>query len=193
MKTIKENVSNTIVINKSKFICFLYKVNSLNDINEILKKVRLDYSDATHHCYGYILDNYIKCSDDNEPSGTAGKVILNVLSKNNLDHILCIVVRYFGGIKLGAGGLVRAYSNSVIESLNKTSIIDLINSYLVEIVFDYNNTKIVDNILKSYDFDKIFNDLVTYTLYIPVNEYDNIKNKLINNIISITIKENVLI
>ena len=112
MYSIKENIENTIEIKKSKFITKLYKVNNINEVNEILKEINEKYSDSTHICYAYILENTEKCSDDGEPSGTAGIPILNILKKKNLVNVLAIVIRYFGGIKLGAGGLTRAYTKA---------------------------------------------------------------------------------
>ena len=114
MISVIDNI-NTIIINKSKFIALIYYIDNINEINNLLDKVKKEYKDATHYCYAYILDNSEKANDDGEPTGTAGLPILNVLKKENLNHVLCIVVRYFGGIKLGAGGLIRAYSNATKE------------------------------------------------------------------------------
>ena len=119
------NNEHTIIIKNSKFICNIYHVETINEINKILDETRKKYYDATHCCYAYILDNIKKESDDGEPSGTAGIPMLQVLEKNNLNHVLCIVIRYFGKIKLGAGGLVRAYTKSVTETI-KNNIITLI-------------------------------------------------------------------
>ena len=90
-----------------------------------MKSIKNKYKDATLHCYAYIIDNIKRFSDDNEPGGTAGMPILNVLENNDLNHILCIVVRYFGGIKLGANGLVRAYSGSCNEAIDCSSVVEL--------------------------------------------------------------------
>jgi uncharacterized YigZ family protein len=147
MLSIKENISNEIIIDKSKFITNIYKINNEDDINNYLNMVRGKYKDATHHCYAYILDDIKRFNDDKEPNGTAGKPILDVLEKNNLNHIMCIVTRYFGGIKLGAGGLVRAYSNSVSECLKKGEKIELIKGKRIEIVFNYDKQKNIDYIL----------------------------------------------
>ena len=115
MQTIKNNVNNEIIIKNSKFICYLYKIKSIEDINKILSNLKEEYKDATHHCYAYILDNLKKSSDDGEPGGTAGIPILKVLENNNLTNILAVVIRYFGGVKLGAGPLLRSYSNCANE------------------------------------------------------------------------------
>ena len=102
-----------IEIKKSKFYGYLYNVNSANDVAKILEDLKKEHKKATHICYAYkIVDGVeiIKFSDDGEPSGTAGRPMLNVIEKKNLKNVLICVVRYFGGIKLGAGGLVRAYT-----------------------------------------------------------------------------------
>ena len=91
MNSVKNN-EHTIIIKNSKFICLIYKVDNIEEINKILNDIRIKYYDATHCCYAYILDNIKKESDDGEPSGTAGIPMLQVLEKNNLNHVLCIVV-----------------------------------------------------------------------------------------------------
>ena len=188
MKSIKNDVNNTYIINKSKFICYLYKVDNIDEINTYLDEIKNKYKDATHHCYAYIVDNIKRFSDDNEPGGTAGMPILNVLENNLLNHILCIVVRYFGGIKLGAGGLVRAYTKSVTETLLNTEIKDLIKGYKITIEFDYNDTKKIDNLLKECEIiNKTFDDKITYTFLIEENKYE-----LINDL-NIIKKESILI
>ena len=123
MRKIKEIIENTIIIDKSKFITTLYPVETVDEINLILQSTRKKYYDATHNCYAYVIDdgNIQKCSDDGEPSKTAGFPMLDVLKKNNITNILAITTRYFGGIKLGAGGLIRAYSSSVSAALKETT------------------------------------------------------------------------
>lgn len=187
MNSVKNN-EHTIIIKNSKFICLIYNVGSIEEINDILSKVKLKYYDATHCCYAYILDNIKKESDDGEPSGTAGIPMLLVLEKNNLNHVLCIVVRYFGKIKLGAGGLVRAYTKSVTECL-KNNIITLISGVKVLIKFDYENIKNIDYLLKNtYIINKEFNDKVIYEVNIDNDLLE--KLKAINDI-EIEILDNI--
>ena len=127
---IKDTYENTIVIQKSEFITRLFRVNSIEEVEEKLAYVRKKHYDARHNCYAYILgDNQEiqKASDDGEPSKTAGAPMLDVLKKNNMTNILAIVTRYFGGILLGAGGLVRAYSSSVSECLKLAKLYDTIS------------------------------------------------------------------
>ncbi|MBR4619013.1 MAG: YigZ family protein [Bacilli bacterium] len=176
MYTIKENISNETEINKSKFITFLYKINNVEDIKTYLNQVKNNYKDATHHCYAYILDANEKMSDDKEPSGTAGSPILNVLKQNKLNRILCIVVRYFGGIKLGAGGLVRAYSNVVKEALKKAEIKELVKGKKVRIEIDYNDIDKLNYILKDNKvIYKEYNDKVIYEVLLKNEDIKNIE------------------
>ena len=193
MYSIKEKIENTIIINKSKFITKLYKVNNIDEINSILNNLKTEYKDATHICYGYIVNNQEKCSDDNEPSGTAGIPILNILKKKKLNNILAVVIRYFGGIKLGAGGLLRAYSNSVSEALEKANIIELVEGYQIEIEFNYDNLKLLDHMLTDIKIiKKEVNDTIIYNFYIDSNE-TNIINELEKIVIHLSIKEKTLI
>lgn len=193
MKSIKNNIENTTIINKSKFITKLYFINSLNEIDNILNEVSKEYKDATHVCFAYILNGKEKCSDNGEPSGTAGMPILNVLKKNNLDNILAIVIRYFGGIKLGAGGLVRAYSNSITNALNLTEIISLTFGYLVELEFAYDQIKLVDYILNDKRIiSKEYNSNIIYKFYLDGNELNFIP-ELEKVAIHLSLKDKVLI
>lgn len=164
MKTIKENIKNEIIIKNSKFITLLIKITNEKEIKEKLKQVKEDYPKATHYCYTYkIGENKKKASDDGEPSGTAGLPMLNILDKENITNVLAITIRYFGGIKLGAGGLIRAYSNSVKEALNKVNTNELINGYLVTITFPYNKEEeITKKIEKENIIEKTYLEKITY-------------------------------
>ena len=191
MYSIKNNVENTIIIKKSKFISKLYRINNLEEINNILEQLKKEYNDSTHICYAYIIDGKEKCNDNGEPSGTVGMPILNVLKKNNLDHILAVVIRYFGGIKLGAGGLTRAYSNSIIEAINNSNIVELVKGYYIQIEFDFSQKNTVDYILNNISIKEItFDTNIIYKLYLS---NDNIINELKNKAINLTILENTYI
>ena len=161
MKIIKNNQENLTLINKSKFIGIIKKVSSYEEVTTILNSIKTKYPDATHICYGYILPNIEKYNDDGEPLGTAGLPILDVLKKNELCHVLAIVVRYFGGIKLGSNGLIRAYSNS-ISNLIKDNIKDSETGYLIEINESYDKNDLINYLLKNSEIitkdyqDKIF-------------------------------------
>ena len=120
--TIRQNAMIELVEKKSRFIANIFYVENKEECEEIIKQMKKKYYDAKHNCFAFsIFDgkNIVqKCSDDGEPSGTAGEPILNAIQKNNLNNVLIIVTRYFGGILLGAGGLIRAYSNSAINAIN---------------------------------------------------------------------------
>ena len=188
MKTIKNNINNEIIIKNSKFICYLYKINNINEINTFLNNIKEEHKDANHHCYAYILNNLKKSSDDGEPGGTAGIPILKVLENNDLNNILAIVIRYFGGIKLGAGGLVRAYTKSVTNTISNDNIISLIKGYNLNIEFNYNQIKEIDYLLKNISINnKIFDNIVKYNINIPdyfleTIKLNNIKYEIINEI-----------
>ena len=190
MFTIKENVINEIIIKNSRFITVLYKVKSIDEINNYLDEIRNIYKDATHYCYAYILNNVKKCSDDGEPSGTAGIPMIQVLEKNNVNYILCIVIRYFGGIKLGSNGLIRAYSKCVSNALNNSNMIELINGYNVDIIFSYENLNNINYILKdNIILNKQFNEEIIYNLDIDKILLD----KLISLNYNVLIKQEKLI
>lgn len=178
MKTIKEEKESEIIINKSKFISIITKVETIDEVKDKLKEIKKKYKGATHYCYAYIINGYQKCSDDKEPSGTAGLPILNILKTNELNYILCVVVRYFGGIKLGVGGLVRAYSSSVKEVINKCEFGNLTPGYNIIIDFEYENIKQIDNILKDIQIIKAYDTKVIYEFDIEKEEYNKRKENL---------------
>lgn len=193
MYSIKESIENTIIIKKSKFITKLIKVNRIDEVNKYLEEIKKEFKDSTHICYAYIVNGQEKCVDDGEPSGTAGLPILNILKKNHLTNVLAIVVRYFGGIKLGAGGLVRAYSNSVNDTLKLTEIIELEEGYSVELEFSYDQVKLVDYILNDKTIiNKEYNDNIVYSFYLNKDELNFIP-ELEKVAIHVSIKDKVLI
>lgn len=193
MKSIKFNIENEFIIKKSKFITKLYFVTSEIEIKNILNENKNDYKDATHICYAYILNNVQRFNDDSEPSGTAGMPILNVLKNNNLNNVLCVVIRYFGGIKLGAGGLIRAYCSSVSEALNKTEIINVVNGKKIELTFSYDDIKKVNHIINGINIvDKQFDENVKYIIIVKEKNVNSLINQL-TELCNIKIKENTLI
>ena len=139
-KTIKENISAEIVEKKSKFIANVFYVETREEVDSIIKEINKKYHDARHNCYAYrvVTDGGIieKSSDDGEPSGTAGAPMLTILSKNNLANILVVVTRYFGGILLGTGGLVKAYSSACTLAIEKAGLVEkeIADLYKIECV-----------------------------------------------------------
>jgi uncharacterized YigZ family protein len=176
MKTIKSNSSYQIEIKNSKFITELIKIDN-SDIKDILDELKKKYPKATHYTYAYRLLDKEKSSDDGEPGGTAGVPMLNVLIKEDIINVLVVTIRYFGGIKLGAGGLVRAYSKSLIEALKHTELHELTEGYKVKITIPYDKQKDLDYLLKDQIvLAKDFALDITYEVYINdleiLNNYD---------------------
>lgn len=167
IKTIKENTSYELVEKKSKFIAQIFYVQSEDEAINIIKNIKKKYYDAKHNCFAYSImtKNGIisRMSDDGEPSGTAGAPMLNILLKKDLSNVLLIVTRYFGGILLGTGGLVKAYSDVCLNALNKTTFINEDFGYESKLYIDYSDFenfnyychKNMINILKTEYIDKI--------------------------------------
>ena len=148
MFTIVKDFRQEIVIEKSRFICTLKKVHSEAEAQEFIKTIKKEFWDATHNCSAYIVDDMAqRSSDDGEPSGTAGLPMLEVLRKNKLTNTAAVVTRYFGGIKLGAGGLVRAYTNSVAEAVKATGIAQKVLVSKFSFIYDLNEVGKILNIL----------------------------------------------
>ena len=137
--TIKETSSAEIVEKKSKFIANIFYVESIEDVENKLKEIRKKYYDAKHNCFAFRLDkdNISRFSDDGEPSGTAGSPMLNILEGRNLSNVLVVVTRYFGGILLGTGGLVRAYSDATIKAIENANIVSKVFGNVVNIEVEY--------------------------------------------------------
>ena len=179
MKTIAYPVQYEWTIKKSRFITNLYPVFSLEDVDNYIKQVKQKYDKATHHCLAYQIDELIKVSDDKEPSGTAGMPIYQVLKHHDLNYILCIVTRYFGGIKLGSGGLVRAYTKSVTEALKEALIIESKKKTTWSFKIPYPFQKQVDYLLKDeVILNKSFDDLITYQIMTDVDKKEQIKKDI---------------
>lgn len=192
MKTIKENQTNEIVIKNSRFITLLIKINSEEEIKDILQKTKITYPDATHYCYAYVTENINKSSDDGEPAGTAGIPMLNVLLKNDLTNILAITVRYFGGIKLGAGGLVRAYTKSLTETIKNSKIVELEKGLEVKIIINYDMQKNLDYLLKDYEIiSKSYQEQITYIVKIPMTFLDKLNSYSIEKVKETYIEKDV--
>ncbi len=141
-KTIEESISSQIIEKKSKFISSLFYIESVEDAEKIIRQIKKKYHDARHNCYAYVVQdkdgNMIeKSSDDGEPSGTAGFPMLTILKGNELCNVLAIVTRYFGGILLGTGGLVRAYSEVTSKALEEAKIITMERGKQIKVTISY--------------------------------------------------------
>lgn len=194
MFTIKEESINTIEIDKSVFISYLKNVTSVKEAKKYIQDIKEQYPDATHHVSAYIVGKggeYGHCDDDGEPSGTSGMPIFDCLRKNNLTNVVCVVVRYFGGIKLGAGGLVRAYSRSASENLRTNTIVPIIEYSMLSLTFNYSYLTVIENTLKPYEtINRTFSTNVDLVVKVPNLEVNNVVNNLIaltNNFIQIKV------
>lgn len=167
MKTIKEPVQSEINVKKSQFICSLFPTRTKKESKEIIQKLNQQYADATHNCTAYIVSDGEGFDDDGEPGGTAGKPMINVLRKNELHNVTAIVTRYFGGIKLGAGGLVRAYSKSVMEAIGDAEILEIEEYEVYTITFEYSDIKLADSEVRNNKLEVIekeYSDKVSYDI-----------------------------
>ena len=182
--TIEENVQTEITEKKSKFIANLFYVENVEEAEELIKKTKKKYFDAKHNCIAYrvIEKGQIieKSSDDGEPSGTAGQPMLSILQKNNLANVLIIVTRYFGGILLGTGGLVRAYSSSLLNAIEETKKVTKCLGQELLVELDYNE---FENFKYYCKKNKINIIKVEYQEYIEctISLEFNIKEKLMKD------------
>lgn len=181
-KTIKGEAKSLLIVNKSKFIGHAVNINKMDDVNDILKRIKKKYSDANHNCFAYIIgknSEHMKYSDDGEPSGTAGVPMLEVLKKSGLTDILVISTRYFGGIKLGAGGLVRAYSSSVSETLKNAEKQKFVPCEIFNQAVDYDIwAKIEPKVIKMGAI--IFKQDYLEKVYLEIGLIKEVKEKVFN-------------
>lgn len=163
MKTIDRNVQNEFTINKSIFITEIIKIKNKEQVKIQLESLKNKYKEATHCCYAYIIDEFQKAYDDGEPKGTAGIPILEALNKLELNYVLCVVVRYFGGIKLGSGGLIRAYRKAAIDALKKANLKKLVDGYKIAVEVPYKKQSEIEFLLND-GFSKTYNETVIYNI-----------------------------
>lgn len=195
-KTIKENKKAQIIEKKSKFIANVIGVESQKEAEDMIFKIKKEYYDAKHNCFAYIVYEENKeiikrFSDDGEPSGTAGAPILEILEKQNLYNVLVIVTRYFGGILLGTGGLVRAYSEATLKALDNTEYVRKTIGFEVSIEVDYKKLKDLKYLLERENIkiiDTIYLENVEITVEIPENKLTLILENAKKNIIKQQIK-----
>ncbi len=196
--TIKENASYEIVEKKSKFIGNVFYVETREEAEKIIKEQKKKYHDARHNCWAYRVldDNNVveKSSDDGEPSGTAGAPMLNILSKENIVNTLVVVTRYFGGILLGTGGLVKAYSESTKLALEQAKITKIEEGYIYKIEINYSDLDSFKYYLKNNEIklvkEEYFENVILHT-FMPKNKIDCFEKEKINsfNIIKIEKQE----
>ena len=183
--TVKNECENTIVIEKSRFICSMKNIDGEEDAKKFIEKISKKYSLATHNCYAYIADENgqnFKFSDDGEPQGTAGIPILNTLKSKGFCKTVAVVTRFFGGIKLGVGGLARAYSCSVQECIKNSAISNMKPSVFLSLTFSYDEyarfSKINDSSFAIVDTDFSDNVKIKIAIIFETESVNRIKSKL---------------
>jgi uncharacterized YigZ family protein len=183
-----ENVSVEIEIRKSRFICHLSQADSAESAKIFINEVRLKYSDATHNCWAFQTEQpgstrSIGCSDDGEPHGTAGKPMLTVLSHSKVGEVAAVVTRYYGGTKLGTGGLARAYADSVKAALLKLELCEKIDWKFSKLCFDYSFQNSIETILAEQGAQIVhshFDDRVCFEIRFDLDSLVELNRKLSN-------------
>lgn len=184
--SIKKETQIELIIKKSKFIGFLFPVKDEIDAEEKLEEIREIHKDATHNCFAYrigINGQVQKCSDDGEPQGTAGLPMLEILNKEDITNVLAIATRYYGGVKLGAGGLIRAYAQTVKEALDASEIVTAKMHWQAKLNIDYKDLEPIKNILlnEQITIEEIeYLERVSLTMLIPLELKDEINNKILD-------------
>ena len=172
-------------IKKSRFICHAKRVYSEEEARDFIAAIKKEHYKATHNCSAFIVgekSEIKRTSDDGEPSGTAGVPMLGVMENHQLTNVCFVVTRYFGGIKLGAGGLIRAYAGSVAFAIKEIGLIEIKEQAGLRLKMSYSQYQNFDNFLKAEDlieFDTEFTDLVATTIYIDKQEKEPLEQKLI--------------
>ncbi|NLP26297.1 MAG: YigZ family protein [Clostridiales bacterium] len=195
--TIKEFAEASFVERHSQFIGYIIPVKTNDEAVDFINQIRAKHRKATHNVYAYVLrhNNITRYSDDGEPQGTAGVPVLDVLQKKGLVDVCCVVTRYFGGVLLGGGGLVRAYSHSAKIAIEAAKIMDMCESYKLRINVDYNMYGKVTYILPEFEVRELsseFTDNVSIELLVKKKLFHQLQTKLIdatNNQIEIILLE----
>lgn len=175
-KTVKETGSHEIIIQKSRFIAHVNRATTETEAQHFIEKIKKEHWNATHNCSAYLIgerDEIQKANDDGEPSGTAGVPMLEVLKKRKLKDTVVVVTRYFGGIKLGAGGLIRAYGSAVSEGLNEIGIVKRSLMAVVHTEIDYHWLGKVEHALRESTYQMKGTDYleqVDVQTYVPIEK-----------------------
>ena len=184
-KTIEKPIENVLLKEKgSKFIGFAYPINNEGELKLALEKIKAEHPKATHHCYAYRMgltgENY-RANDDGEPSGSAGLPIYNQLLANEITNVIVIVVRYYGGTKLGVSGLVKTYKESAKLTLEESHIITKELETTIEITFNFDQQNIIFTLLSKYDakvIDFDANEQCVVTASLKLSQKESISDKL---------------
>lgn len=180
-KTVKQQGEAEILINKSRFIASVRRTETEQEALEFIQEIKQNHASATHNCSAYLIgeqDNIQKANDDGEPSGTAGFPMLEVLKKQGLKDTTVVVTRYFGGIKLGGGGLIRAYGRSTTEGVAAAGIVERVLHSSMSVTVDYTALGKVENEVRQSEWplDRIeYGEHVTLHIFVPASEVEQFK------------------
>lgn len=183
-RTIRENGVHEIEIKKSRFICHLRRVKSEEEAQSFIEEIKKEHWKATHNCSAYTIgmnDEIQRAHDDGEPSGTAGVPILEIFLKRELKNVAAVVTRYFGGTKLGAGGLIRAYGGAVNDAVNYIGVVERQLQQLIDVTVAYSQSGKVENALREANYmiqDTVYTENITYQCVIPLEN----KEKFIEDV-----------
>lgn len=198
--TIKKEGEHEIVIERSRFICYTARATTEQEALDFISTIKKQNWNATHNCSAYLIgenDQFQKANDDGEPSGTAGVPMLEVLKKRKLKDTVVVVTRYFGGIKLGAGGLVRAYGKSVSEGINAVGIVERVLMNIIHIKVDYTWIGKLENELRNSTYtvkDVLYGEDVEFLVYVETSQTENFiawMTEMTNGKSTISIGDNV--
>lgn len=184
--TLKENGDHELVIKKSRFICTMKRTESVAEAQDFIAEVSKKYRDATHNTFAYTIGlngDQVKASDNGEPSGTAGIPELKALQLMKLKNVTAVVTRYFGGIKLGAGGLIRAYSNSVTEAAEAIGVVRCVLQQDISFNIPYNRIDEIHHYLETNDIfiaDQQYATAVTITVSLDLDDIQKFEQDLTN-------------
>ncbi len=185
-RTIQENGIHEIEIKKSRFICHLKRVESEEEALAFIDEVKKEHWKATHNCSAYTLgmnDEIQRAHDDGEPSGTAGVPMLEIFLKRELKNVVAVVTRYFGGKKLGAGGLIRAYGGAVNEAVNAVGIVERQVQLLIDVTVSYAQSGSVENSLREANYtiqDITYAEHITYHCVVPIEDEEKFIEDITN-------------
>lgn len=179
--TIKQNIEQETVINKSRFITYLFKVENEDEAKAKIDEIKALHKDATHNCSAYTVGDshqIQKANDDGEPSGTAGVPMLESLKKNDIHNVVAIVTRYFGGIKLGSGGLIRAYQGRVSEAIQLAGKVIYKNGMIIEVTLPYELSGKFEHAIddKFIIINQTYTDKVIYDVQLVSEDKDEFIN-----------------
>jgi uncharacterized YigZ family protein len=183
-KTIKQDGEGEIVEKKSRFLGKIKKVETEEEALEFIESIKKQYWDARHNCFAYIIGTKgetVRCSDDGEPSGTAGKPMLEVLQNQELRNVVVVVTRYFGGVLLGTGGLVRAYTQATQEALKEAQVATMTPMFVMTVRTDYNAIGKIKYVLAQEEIPVLNEEYaadVVVTIAVPQNQKDSMIKKL---------------